>query len=153
MDGQSVPVFGDAAPGVVAIIRPSAYGVISDGSERIAVVRNPLGLYLPGGGSEASETPEETVVRETREECGLTVRVRSWRRAAIEHVYSATEDTYFEKHDTFCDALATGPAGAPIDPDHALEWMVAVDATARLTPASHRWAVGEWLTFHLHHLT
>ena len=86
-----------------------------------------------------------TVVRETREECGLAVRVGAWRRTAIEHVFSVTEQAHFEKRNTFCDAAVVGPVGEATEIDHALVWTSAAEATALLTPASHRWAVGEWL--------
>jgi 8-oxo-dGTP diphosphatase len=142
---DSVPVFGEPITGGGATIRPSAYGIICGRPGRLAVVRTPLGLFLPGGGSEGTEVPETTVVRETREECGLAVRVGAWRRAAIEHVFSVTEQAHFEKRSTFCDAAVIDPVGNPTEMDHALEWTSAEEATAFLTPASHRWAVGEWL--------
>jgi 8-oxo-dGTP diphosphatase len=144
-DWDSVPVFGEPATDVAETIRPSAYGIISGRPGRLALVRTPLGLFLPGGGSDDTELPEATVVRETREECGLVVRVGAWRRAAIEHVFSVTEQAHFEKRSTFCDASVVGAAGDPIEIDHALEWIPAAEAAALLTPASHRWAVGEWL--------
>jgi 8-oxo-dGTP pyrophosphatase MutT (NUDIX family) len=140
-----VPVFGDPTTEGSATIRPSAYGIISDGPGRYAVVRTALGLFLPGGGSDATEVAETTVVRETREECGLAVRVGAWRRTAIEHVFSVTEQEHFEKRSTFCDATVVEPLGDPTENDHALEWLSAAEAIALLTPASHRWAIGEWL--------
>jgi GNAT superfamily N-acetyltransferase len=102
-------------------------------------------LFLPGGGSDENEVPEATVVRETREECGLEVRVGTWRRRAIEHVFSVTERAQFEKRSTFCDAAVLHPSGAPTELDHVLQWISVADAKALLTPPSHRWAVGEWL--------
>lgn len=144
-DWLSAPVFGEPSPTIAGTIRPSAYGVIGGTLGRIAVVRTPLGVFLPGGGSDETELPEATVVRETREECGLAIRVGEWRRNAIEHVFSVTEQTQFEKHSTFCDAAVLDSVGAPTEPDHELEWMLAADARTLLTPPGHRWAVGEWL--------
>jgi 8-oxo-dGTP diphosphatase len=144
-DWDRVPVFGDPTSDISETIRPSAYGIISDRAGRLALVRTPLGLFLPGGGSDETEAPESTVVRETREECGLVVRVGAWRRTAIEHVFSVTEQAHFEKRSTFCDASVVDAVGDPTEIDHALEWMFAAEAAALLTPASHRWAVGEWL--------
>jgi 8-oxo-dGTP diphosphatase len=141
-DWTSVPIFGEPASG--ATIRPSAYGIIVDAEGRLAVVRTPLGCFLPGGGADPAESPEATVERETREECGLAIRVGQWRRAAIEHVFSVTEQTQFEKRSTFCDAVVMGRTGDPIERDHTLERMSAAEAIAALTPPSHRWAVGEW---------
>ncbi|MFI5309755.1 MAG: NUDIX domain-containing protein [Gemmatimonadales bacterium] len=144
-DWAEVPVFGSPPTAMSGTIRPSAYGIVSDREGRIAVVHTPSGLTLPGGGCDDAEMPEATVARETREECGLAVRVGRWRRAAIEHVYSTVERAQFEKRSVFCDAAVVGEAGAPSEADHVLEWMSADEATTRLEPASHRWAVGEWL--------
>ena len=145
IDWDAAPEFGDRATDPSATIRPSAYGIISDGSGRLVVVRTPLGVFLPGGGSDEAETPEATVARETREECGYAVRVGTWRRTAVERVSSAREQTRFEKRCTFCDGTFVDRTGAPTEADHAPAWMPADQAAARLTPASHRWAVGEWL--------
>jgi 8-oxo-dGTP diphosphatase len=144
-DWHGVRVFGNTTPGVAATIRPSAYGIISVRPGRLAVVRTPLGLYLPGGGSDETEAPEATVTRETREECGFAVQVGEWRRNAIEHVFSVTEQAFFEKRSTFCDVIVFDLVGEPTEIDHTLEWMDATEATVLLTPPSHRWAVSEWL--------
>lgn len=143
-DWANVPVFGAPPTGVHAIVRPSAYGIIVDRQGRLAVVHTPLGLSLPGGGSDEAEAPEATVAREAREECSLDIRVGRWRRTAIEHVFSTAEQAQFEKRNTFCDAAVLGVAGGPSEPDHLLEWMPARQAAALLVPASHRWAVNEW---------
>ncbi len=143
MQVSKVPVFGE--PHVAATIRPSAYGIISGHAGRIAVVRTPLGWFLPGGGADHHEVPQATVIRETLEECGLAIRVGAWRRSAIEHAFSVSDQTYFEKHSTFCDAFLLHPVGPPTELDHTLEWTVATDARARLSPPGHRWALDEWL--------
>jgi 8-oxo-dGTP pyrophosphatase MutT (NUDIX family) len=145
-DWTNVPVFGASPTGVFEIVRPSAYGIIADSQGRLAVVHTPLGLSLPGGGSDEAESPEATVVREAREECALDIQVGRWRRTAIEHVFSMGEQAQFEKRNTFCDAAVLGAAGEPSEPDHLLEWMSAAQAAALLVPASHRWAVSEWQT-------
>ena len=143
-DWTAVPVFGAPPSGSAAIVRPSAYGIVSDAQGRLAVVHTPSGLSLPGGGSDETEPPELTVVRETREECGLDIRVGAWRRAAVEHVFSAAEGKRFEKRSIFCDATVLGDSRASSEPDHVLEWVSAGEAAARLVPASHRWAIAAW---------
>jgi 8-oxo-dGTP pyrophosphatase MutT (NUDIX family) len=144
IDWMSVPVFGAPPTAAFPIVRPSAYGIIADAQGRLAVVHTPTGLSLPGGGSDESEAPGATVVRESREECGLDIRVGPWRRTAIEHVFSTAERVQFEKHNTFCDATVLSATGEPSEPDHLLEWMSAGQAAALLVPASHRWAVNQW---------
>jgi 8-oxo-dGTP pyrophosphatase MutT (NUDIX family)/GNAT superfamily N-acetyltransferase len=142
--GADVPVFGHPPEGSPAAVRPSAYGLVADDAGRLAVVRTPQGLYLPGGGLEGGESPVDAVVREVREECGLQVAVGSWRRRAVDFVYSSTDRTHFEKHSTFVDADVRGPRVAALEPDHELEWMAPGQAIADLSHPSHRWAAAEW---------
>ena len=55
--------------------RPGAYVVIFRPGGQTASIEGNGKLYLIGGGSEPGETPEETAIRETREEVGLQIRV------------------------------------------------------------------------------
>lgn len=145
-DWNDVPTFGEATSSEGAIVRPSAYGLITDTHRRLAIVHTPSGVYLPGGGAEAVETPEMTVAREVREECGLVVRLGRWRRAAIEFVVSSAERSRFEKRCTFCGGRTIGTSNTEPEADHVLEWASVTDAATRVTPASHRWAIEQWLT-------
>ena len=138
-------MFGERTSPDSAVIRPSAYGLITDAGGRLAIVYAPSGVYLPGGGSVVAEDPEMTVARELREECGLVVQLGRWRRAAIEFVYSATEQTHFEKRSTFCNGHVVGQSDIDAEADHTLEWASVRDATARVTSPSHRWAIEQWV--------
>lgn len=51
---------------------------IIDEAERLLLVREAYGYYdwdLPGGGVEVSEALHEGVIREVREECGITIAI------------------------------------------------------------------------------
>lgn len=144
-DWQDVRVFGDPIGEFPGTVRPSAYGIVSDGHGRLAVVRTPLGYFLPGGGRDAAETVERTVIREAAEECGLMVEVGGWRASAIEHVPSAAERAHYEKRSWFCEAAALGSSDDRIESDHELLWMAPAGALTALTPPSHRWAVEQWM--------
>ena len=111
---------------------------------RIAVVRTPLGIDLPGGGMELGESVNETVVREAWEECGLESLVGDWAVCAIDFVYSPSDRCHYEKRSTFVDARCSGLRGQGIEPDHELEWLTPEQAVTQLRHPSHRWAVNEW---------
>jgi 8-oxo-dGTP diphosphatase len=145
-DWKAVPVFGVPETRLPHVVRPSAYGLVLGPEGSLAIVRTGTGAYLPGGGIVDTESPEDAVCREAREECGLTVILGLWRRAAIDHVTAAREGTHFEKRSTFCDATVVGSTTELVEPDHVLAWVNATSAVALLTPPSHRWAVAEWMT-------
>lgn len=141
---NDVPRFGDAHPERSPVIRPSAYAIVTGDDGRIACVRAPTGLYLCGGGIEAGECALEAAMREAREECGLLVAASGFTTRAVEQVYSPPEGTHFEKRSVFFGARSVGRV-PPTDYDHELEWHPPRDAALLLSPAVHRWAVGEWL--------
>lgn len=144
---DTVPRFGTPPENETIIIRPSAYGCITDNQGRIAVIRNPKGIYLPGGGIDAGESHEEAVVREVIEECGLVVRIGRWITHAVEFVYSEPERTHFAKRSIFVDCIVEEVGANKIEEDHDLLWVDSETAAGVLSPLSHGWAVGEWMNY------
>jgi len=143
-DWRHAPVFGLPPEGMPARVRPSAYALIRNDRGEFAAVRTTEGTYLPGGGMDTGETPEQTVVRETLEECGLAVRVGSRTTVAVQFAWSEAEQTYFEKRSTFLDATVLGPNTSLLEPDHELLWLDADRACELLTHESHSWVVRGW---------
>jgi len=144
-DWADVPTFGSPPRDQRAVPRPSAYAVVLDAHDRIAVVRTPKGIFLPGGGIDPGESPRDAMVREVLEECGLSVEPGSWSAIARDYAHSPEEATHFEKRCTFYDARVVGPAGMPHERDHELQWLAPSTAMDVLTRASHRWVVSQWL--------
>ena len=143
---RGAPAFGRPPPAVRGVVRESAYGLVEGERGRLAVVRTPRGAYLPGGGVEAGETPEEAVAREAREECGLVVRVGVRTERAIQFVYSEPEQTHFEKRSVYVEAVVVGVETDGVEDDHDLVWVEPAEAARLLTHESQRWAVGRWLS-------
>jgi 8-oxo-dGTP diphosphatase len=135
------PVFGQRVPGASYVQRPSVYAIIQNELGQVAVVRTAQGVFLPGGGIEMDETPEQAVLREVREECGLDVRLLSRLRDAVQLVYSQAEMTYFEKASTFFAAIVEGHRSDPLQKDHEVLWAVSSEAAALVSHESHRWAL------------
>jgi len=92
------------------------------------------------------ETPEQTVVREGREECGFILHPRAHIGRAMEICYSSEEKEYFEKDSFFIEAEIVGQ-GVQSELDHELLWMSADGAREALSHGSHRWAVQRALEF------
>lgn len=141
-----MPTFGVPEPGVEYLVRPSAYALLADGRGRVALVRTPQGVYLPGGGIEAGETAEQAIVREAVEECGLAVRVRegAWSASAVQFCFSIPEYAYFEKHSVFLETEIERVAGGATEADHELFWEPAASAPSVLSHESQAWAVRTW---------
>lgn len=86
------------------------------------------------------ETPEQTIVREGREECGFILNPLAPIGRAMEICYSSEEKEYFEKDSFFIEAEIVGQ-GVQSELDHELLWMSADGAREALSHGSHRWAV------------
>ncbi len=142
---MQIPAFGERIQGQTYRVRPGAYGVIFDAERRIAVLRTKQGFYLPGGGSEPGETPEQTLRRETQEECGFSLDIGQSLGEAVEYVYAAEEATYFAKHGRFFTATLASEAASAGEEDHALLWLTPEQALAQLTHQSQVWAVRQAL--------
>lgn len=136
-----LPCFGVRQQGAVYTDRPGSYGIVRDAGGRIAVVRVENACYLPGGGADEGESPEATLVREAREECGQQIMVGHQVGRAIQHLITRAGQ-YFAKHCTYFEAsFISGGACAPTEPDHELLWLEPNEASARLVLEADAWAL------------
>ncbi len=124
--------------------RPSAYGFVVDTHGRVAVVRSEDGCFLPGGGIERGETPEQSVVREALEECGLLLRVGACVTRAVQFSYSASDAAWYEKLCWFFTTEIAAERPAEQLPGHEVLWLTTPQAIETLAHESQRWAVREW---------
>lgn len=138
---ENEPVFGTRVEGCPYVVRPSAYALVLNEHGNLAVVRTLQGCFLPGGGIQPGENPEQAVEREAKEECGLVLESRTVAGKAVEIVYSAEENVCFEKRSTFIEAEVIGMT-LPAEVDHELLWLAPIQAIKSLSHGSHSWAVG-----------
>lgn len=138
---SETPVFGQRLAGERYIVRPSAYALIHNERGEVAVVATPFGIFLPGGGIERDETPEQAIERETLEECGLLVGSCRVVAHAIQFAYSMEEQVYFEKRCVFATATVTGVSASPGEADHELRWLPADAAAGLMVHECHAWAL------------
>ncbi len=133
-DSQHEPARDGRTP-ETAIYRPSARAVILDPDARILLVLSEFDgkrmWFTPGGGLDPGETPEDAVLRELREEVGLTditLGPRIWHRYAVWHLQE--RDTWYETEEWFFLVRLA-------EPPSAMRTMVEQDGIVRLHEA--RW--------------
>jgi 8-oxo-dGTP pyrophosphatase MutT (NUDIX family) len=138
MDWEHAPRFVFGPHSQSRTMRPCAYGLVRDTAGRVAVVRAPDGVFLPGGGLEPGETPEAAVIREALEECGWRVRVG--RRVAVAVQLTPS----FEKPSSFYEIEILHDTGAALEPGHTTLWLAPADAAQALFHESHAWALQQF---------
>ena len=141
---KPVPQFGVQEPDREYLSRPGAYAILPSEKGLLAVVKTPNGIYLPGGGIEAQETPQIALEREVSEECGIRVRAGAYLGQADEYVHSPVYKKHFVKHSHFYLANIVGKSEA-IEDDHELLWLGIDEARDKLRDGSHRWAISRFL--------
>ncbi len=132
--------FGTLPDGVERRRRPGAYAVIFDERGRFAAVRGISKLFLPGGGIELDESPEEALSREVREECAYEVIIGKFLGSAVQYFSEKDGSQHWEFH---CSYFAA-QFGAPLDnePEHELLWLEVGDAE-KLAFDVHRWGINQ----------
>ena len=134
------PIFGIRIEGCHYTIRPSVYAILKDTSDRVVIVREDKGWFLPGGGIEAGETAEQALLREVQEECGFIVTVGRLVASATEIVHSPAGHSGVDKQSAFFDASIVA-VGRPTEHGNEMTWVPRPEAMRRLFHASHRWVL------------
>ncbi len=117
--------------------REAAYAVVLDAERRVATVREHNGLFLPGGGIEAGESPEEALLRESLEECGRPLEIIRPIGQAIQ--YGCGEEGPFRARHRFFEARFRDAPSGPAE--HSLSWLHIDEAYGWFRYESHVWAV------------
>lgn len=141
---QTVREFGARPATKRCIVRPSAYAFILNRAGQLAVVKSPDGTFLPGGGIDEGETPEEAVVREAMEECGFRVRVGDCVNRAVQFVESELQETYVEKRSYFFCAEIEQELSDNVEPGHETLWVGPESVDRFLSHESQVWATHDW---------
>lgn len=135
-----INTFGFAEPQAQYTERRAAYVVVFNKEGRVAMVRGREKHFLPGGGSEPFEAPEETINREVREELARGVRLICPLGEATQYFYSAADDRHYRMRalffrGEFTEEPCTGEG------EHEMEWLPVEEAERFCFHASHAWAI------------
>ncbi len=136
--------FGEKTENTSYYTREGAY-LIAEQNGKIAVIRLPKGVFLPGGGIEPGESQIDCIKRECLEETGFEVAVNQYLTSAqtycihdklgpfhpVQHYYSGH----------FLQKVKT-----PIETDHELIWMKADELKGLFFAPQQEWAVMQYLS-------
>jgi len=103
--------------------RPGAYGIIKNVDDLIAIIKTKTGFFLPGGGIENEESPEECLKRECLEEIGATISVLNNFACGNYHFYSTTLNINIESVGYFFTCKIDKFLETKTEIDHKLVWI------------------------------
>ena len=134
------PQFGEPASGVAYIDRPGVYALVFR-DNLLLVVEAPAGYFLPGGGIDAGESPEDALRRELLEEAGLTVASMTEAGRARQYVIDSATGTGYNKLERFFRVSIRADRHQPVEDDHSPRWVSSDNALAGLREPAQVWAV------------
>ncbi len=105
------------------IQRPGAYGIIKNDNNLIAVVKTKTGYFLPGGGIENGESPEECLKRECLEEIGAEISVFDNFVNGNYYFYSTIANAEMESLGYFFICKIDKFLKVKTEADHKLIWL------------------------------
>lgn len=122
--------------------REGCYAVIIDAAkQQVAVILTAKGQYfLPGGGIEKGETPEECLRREMLEETGFEVKISSYIVRAQRYFISSLNEPLLSDG-IFYAAEFVEKVQEPIENDHDLRWINFDEVDDLLFHEHQSWAV------------
>lgn len=116
--------------------REGSYAIILSPEGLLLTVRGRRGYFLPGGGVDEGEAPEETLHRELMEECGLAITGLEWLTEAQQ--YYVVDGEPIVMHARFWRASADRVLG-PGEDDWA--WLPPQETRGRFFHACHEAAL------------
>jgi len=100
-------------------------------NNKLAVVRDPKGYFLPGGGIDENESLEECVKRESLEETGYSVCVD--RHICSAEAYLLHPNVgYFHPIQHYYSGRLIEKVCEPTEDDHAFEWISVGDIESKM---------------------
>jgi len=105
------------------IKRPGAYGIICNDDDLIAIIKTEAGYFLPGGGIENEESPEECLKRECLEEIGAEISALDNFAYGNYYFHSTTSNADMESMGHLFTCQIDKFLEVKTETDHELIWL------------------------------
>jgi 8-oxo-dGTP diphosphatase len=145
IDADKEMIFGDKIQGIDYIVRVGAYGVMLNEAGHVAVMKTPYGHFLPGGGLEHGESPQECIIREFEEEIGCGIQIKKFIGKASKYYFSDVFNQYRHPIGFFYIVSLDKQVTIALEKDLELLWMKPLECINCLHE-HQAWAVKEALT-------
>ncbi len=139
--------FGTKLKDVSYYDRIGAYLICIE-DNKLAVIRDPQGYFLPGGGIDDNESLEECLKRECIEETGFFVYLDKHICSADMYVLHPKVGYFHPIQHYYCGKLIEKVC-APTEKDHNLEWIAIDDVESKLHLEIQSWAVKHYIDNHI----
>lgn len=137
-------IFGSKVDSETYFVREGAYGVVFNEVGQVAVIKNPFGYFLPGGGIEKGESLKQCLVREFKEETGYDISIKQFIGKASKYYFSEAFNHYRHPIGYFYDVKLEQRITDLIEKDHELLWLQPFES-AKLLYEHQQWAIEEAL--------
>ena len=136
----STVTFGTQLPQTTYIERPGAYGIIQNDRSEVCLIKIHAGYTLPGGGIDPSESKEEALHREIREETGFSIDIQKYIGQADQYTYSKRDGKYYKKICFYFFCVLGQEHIESKEVDHQVIWVPAFEVQHYLPKQSaHAW--------------
>jgi 8-oxo-dGTP diphosphatase len=138
---DDIPAFGQKEEGWIYTDRPGAYALIVRDNKLLIVDEN-SGWFLPGGGLEEGESPVEALHREVLEETGFEIEAPERLTRVCQYMISQSENTAYAKD---CHIFSARTVAQPEAGHCELRWVSPEEAIDKLAHACFQWVVEAFL--------
>ena len=124
--------------------RPGAYAIIFDAQQRVLVIEEDTGFFLPGGGQDPGEDLTETLAREISEELGAKVVEFSYLLAADDCRFSPVYQRHFRIEGHYFLAQLEDQQDLVPEPGARLHWLPVNQAIECLNRYNEKWQLRQF---------
>jgi len=141
--------FGTARAGKDYRHRAAVFGIaVRDGLLACVHIQREGGSAyydLPGGAIEGLETEAQALIREFREETGLSVQPLDRLTEASQYFVRTDGEALNNVCAFWTMTLSDRAPVPPQEPDHSLVWMTPEQAVRAVRHEAHAWAITRWM--------